>query len=271
MSTIHAAQVTSWGAAPTYTTVPAPPAPPPSSDIVQIRVLATGVHQLVRSRAAGQHYTSGALPHIVGVDGVGTTEGEGEDAGKTVYFVALKTGACAERVNVPRAYVFDLPERTTAALTPEAIAAIANPAMSSWMALKTRVDLDKLPKQGWTVLVLGATSASGSILDRLLAARRGQRDPGLPLRPHHHTSALYAPEAETRSAVRADRHRHWPRDRTSRRGPQEQEPDDPRGGPGCVGFRRVVRASAGDVGPPRARAAAHVEGGEAERYRADVV
>ncbi|KAI0765145.1 hypothetical protein C8Q74DRAFT_1032315 [Fomes fomentarius] len=146
----------------------------------------------------------------------------------------LKTGACAERVNVPRAYVFDLPERTTAALLPEAnnVAAIANSAMSTWMAFKTRVDLDRLPKEGWTVLILGATSASGAILDRLLPARRGRRDPGLPLRPRHHAPALYAPEAETRSAVRADRHRHWPRDRASRRGPQEQEPDDPRGGPG---------------------------------------
>lgn len=184
MSTIHAAQVTSWGTAPTYTTVPAPPAPPPSSDVVQIRVLATGVHQLVRSRAAGKHYTSGALPHLVGVDGVGTTEGE--DAGKTVYFVALKTGACAERVNVPRAYVFDLPERTTAALTPEAIAAIANPAMSSWMALKTRVDLDKLPNEDWTVLVLGATSASGAIaatLARKLGATRYVPSPQLMTSP----------------------------------------------------------------------------------------
>ena len=105
---INAAQVTSWGAPPAYTALPAPPVPSPESGIVQIRVLATGVHQLVRSRAAGKHYTSGPLPHVVGVDGVGSTIPEG----KLVYFITLRTGggSFAEIVNVPKSYVFDLPE-----------------------------------------------------------------------------------------------------------------------------------------------------------------
>ncbi|KZT12260.1 GroES-like protein [Laetiporus sulphureus 93-53] len=169
MSTIHSAQVTSWGAPPTYTTIPAPPTPSENSEIVRIRVLATGVHQLVRSRAAGKHYTSGALPHTVGVDGVGTILPEG----KTVYFITLRTGggSFAELVNVPKPWVFDLPM----GVKPEAIAAMVNPAMSSWMALKTRVDMQQLPKDGWTVLIVGATSTSGTIaaaLARKLGAKR---------------------------------------------------------------------------------------------------
>lgn len=42
------------------------------------------------------------------------------------------------------------------------VAALANPAISSWMALRTRVDLAILPK-GFSVLVMGATSESGKI------------------------------------------------------------------------------------------------------------
>ncbi len=98
--TINAAQVTSWTSPPAYTAVPVPPAPLAGSGIVQIRVLAVGEHQLVRSRAAGKHYTSGPLPHVVGVDGVGRTIPEG----KLVYFITLRTGggSFAEVVNVPK-------------------------------------------------------------------------------------------------------------------------------------------------------------------------
>ncbi|KAI0691095.1 hypothetical protein C8T65DRAFT_699836, partial [Cerioporus squamosus] len=103
--TIKAAQVSSWGSPPVYTAVAAPPTPLPESDVVQIRVL-------------GRHYTSGPLPHIVGVDGVGSTVAEG----KLVYFITLRTGggSFAEVVNVPKSYyVFDLPE----GVQPEAVAA----------------------------------------------------------------------------------------------------------------------------------------------------
>ncbi|RDX44300.1 NAD(P)-binding protein [Lentinus brumalis] len=155
--TINAAQVTSWGSPPAYTAVPAPPAPLAESGIDQIRVLAVGVHQLVRSRAAGKHYTSGPLPHVVGVDGVGRTI----PGDTVVYFITLRTGggSFAEVVNVPKSYVFELPE----GVKPEAVAAMVNPAMSSWMALKARVDMTQLPKEGWTALIVGATSASGVI------------------------------------------------------------------------------------------------------------
>ncbi|KAI0690342.1 hypothetical protein C8T65DRAFT_587997 [Cerioporus squamosus] len=165
--TIKAAQVSSWGSPPVYTAVAAPPTPLPESDVVQIRVLAAGAHQLVRSRAAGKHYTSGPLPHIVGVDGVGSTVAEG----KLVYFITLRTGggSFAEVVNVPKSYyVFDLPE----GVQPEAVAATVNPAMSSWMALKTRVDMAQLPKSGWTALIVGATSASG-IIAAVMARKHG--------------------------------------------------------------------------------------------------
>ncbi|KAI0756086.1 hypothetical protein C8Q80DRAFT_1215182 [Daedaleopsis nitida] len=162
-------RITTWGEAPAFTSTPAPPTPEPASGLVQIRVLAAGVHQLVRSRAAGKHYTSGPLPHMVGVDGVGTTVPDG----KRVYFITLRSGggSFAEVVNVPKDYVFELPEE----VSPEEAAAMVNPAMSGWMAMKARVDMEKLPKDGWTVLIMGATSASGAIaatLARELGATR---------------------------------------------------------------------------------------------------
>ncbi|KAF6790732.1 quinone oxidoreductase, partial [Colletotrichum musicola] len=43
---MHAAIVTSWGAAPKHTTVPDLPAPAPTQ--IRLRVLAAGIHRLVQ-------------------------------------------------------------------------------------------------------------------------------------------------------------------------------------------------------------------------------
>ena len=158
---MHQAQVTQWGQPPTYTEVPEPQAPGP--DEVRVKVIAAGLHRVVRSRAAGKHYSSGDFPHIPGTDGVGTT-----DDGKAVYFSSFSVGSMSEYVNVPKRSVLPIPE----GIDPVQAAGITNPAMSSWMAFKTRTS--KLPKD-FSVLILGATSASGRVaipLARSLGATR---------------------------------------------------------------------------------------------------
>lgn len=145
---MHAAVVTRFGTAPTWTAFPDPE---PSEDEVVGDVVAAGLHPRVRSQADGSHYTSeGSLPLIPGVDGVGRFPD-----GSLRYFAVQSDvrGSIAERVAVdPRASVV-LPDGAD----PVAIAAGANPVMSSWVALRRRIAFP----DGARVLVLGATGASG--------------------------------------------------------------------------------------------------------------
>ncbi|KAI4592777.1 hypothetical protein KJ359_010408 [Pestalotiopsis sp. 9143b] len=146
------AQVASWSEKPRYVTAPKPPAPQDSD--IQLRVLAAGAHQVVRSRAAGRHYSAKTLPHCPGVDGVGRDE----SSGSMYYFMQFgdRFGSFADYVNVPRSSLIALPAETD----PIAFAASINPAMSSWMAITQRTS--DLPAR-WTALVVGATSASGRL------------------------------------------------------------------------------------------------------------
>lgn len=154
------AQVTDWSLPPKPVQVIPPPLPVDESK-VQIRVLATGLHQLVRSRASGKHYTSGSLPHTPGVDGVGVDVSSGKD----VYFSTLAggTGSFAEIVNIPTGDITEIP----AGVEPVVAAAFMNPVMSSWMGLRKRVDFlkNRTGKEGrpWKVFILGVTSASGKL------------------------------------------------------------------------------------------------------------
>lgn len=145
---MHAAVVTRCGTAPTWTAFPDPE---PSEDEVVADVVAAGLHPRIRSQADGSHYTSeGSLPLIPGVDGVGRFPD-----GSLRYFAVQSDirGSIAERVAVdPRASVV-LPDGAD----PVAIAAGANPVMSSWVALRRRIAFP----DGARVLVLGATGASG--------------------------------------------------------------------------------------------------------------
>jgi len=126
---------------------------PKSHDEMLIDVLAVGLHPRVRSQADGSHYTSsGALPLIPGVDGVG----RGAD-GKLRYFVLDDTqmGSMADRtvIEIDRSIV--LPRD----VDPIAVAAALNPAMGSWLALRCRVPF----KKRQSVLILGATGNAGSM------------------------------------------------------------------------------------------------------------
>lgn len=158
---MHQAQVTTWGEPPKYVEVPEPSAPGP--DEIRIKVQAVGVHRVVRSRASGQHYSSGKPPHVPGIDGVGSTED-----GKTVYFASFHSDILSEYVNMPTDRTRILP----AGVDSVQAAGMVNPIMSSYMALKTRTT--DLPKD-FSVLILGATSASGRCaisVARLLGAKR---------------------------------------------------------------------------------------------------
>lgn len=158
---MHQAQVTEWGQSPKYVEVP--DLPPPGQDEIRLKIIATGLHRVVRSRAAGSHYSSGSLPHVPGIDGIGQTED-----GQKVYFFSFSVGAMSEYINISKKNTRPLPE----GIDPIQAAGLVNPAMSSFMALKTRTT--NLPKD-FSVLILGATSASGKVaihLARSLGAKR---------------------------------------------------------------------------------------------------
>jgi NADPH:quinone reductase-like Zn-dependent oxidoreductase len=148
---MHAAVVTTFGAAPRYQEFPVP-VPAGDSEML-VHVLAAGLHPRVRSQADGSHYTStDELPLVPGIDGVG----RGSD-GVLRYFVLPDTtmGAMAEQtvIDVRRSVVLKDD------IDPVAVAAAMNPAMSSWVALRQRIAF----QPGQDVLVLGATGNSGQL------------------------------------------------------------------------------------------------------------
>ncbi|MDY0994053.1 zinc-binding alcohol dehydrogenase family protein [Pantoea agglomerans] len=131
--------------------------PKPNENQVVIKVKATAISQLAKSRAAGKHYSSEiAEPFIPGIDGTGYLP-----TGELVYFLSFNApwGSMAEKTLVSLDNVVRLP----ATLDPVLAAAIANPGMSSWAALTRRAYL----KEGETVLINGATGTSGGLAIRI--------------------------------------------------------------------------------------------------------
>ncbi|MGB7227691.1 MAG: zinc-binding alcohol dehydrogenase family protein, partial [Candidatus Acidiferrales bacterium] len=130
-----------------------------------VTVSAVGLHQIVKSLASGKHYGStGTLLFIPGVDGVGRLED-----GKRVYFGFSRSpfGTFAERSVTTRTMCFPVPE----ALDDVTVAAMMNPAMSSWAALTVRAQF----AAGESVLILGATGVAGRLaiqIAKRLGARR---------------------------------------------------------------------------------------------------
>ena len=125
-----------------------------------IDVTAAGLHPIVRMLASGEHYASqGTLPMIPGLDGTGRSPD-----GSAVYFGGVRSpyGPMAQRAAA--GFVLPLPDGLDAVTA----AAIINPGVGAWLALTRRAVL----QPGETVLVLGATGASGRIAVAL-AARMG--------------------------------------------------------------------------------------------------
>ena len=166
---MKAAVVSSFGAPPRYEDFP-DPAPAVDDEIV-VDVLAAGLHPRVRSQADGSHYTStDELPLVPGIDGVG----RGPD-GLLRYFILPDTtlGAMAGQTVIDTRRSIVLPSGSD----PVAVAAAMNPAMSSWVALRQRVQF----QAGQSVLILGATGNAGQMAvqiarlfgaDRIVAAGR---------------------------------------------------------------------------------------------------
>ncbi|MEV0351122.1 zinc-binding alcohol dehydrogenase family protein [Nonomuraea sp. NPDC050680] len=146
---MHAAVIPAPDALPVYRDHPDPA--PRHGDELAVDVLAAGLHHLTRAKANGSHYSSnGMYPLVPGVDGV-VRDHEGN-----LRYVALDDtalGTFADRTLIdPRRSVI-LPD----GIDPVRIAAAMNPAMSSWVALRRRVDFHA----GQRVLVLGATGNAG--------------------------------------------------------------------------------------------------------------
>ena len=169
---MHAAVVTSFDAPPSYRQFPVPV--PADSAQLLVDVVASGLHRRVRSQADGSHYTStGELPLVPGVDGVARLPD-----GTLRYFALGDTtaGAMAEQTVIDLRQSFELPAGTD----PVQVAAAMNPAMSSWVALRRRIDF----RAGQSVLILGATGSSGQLAvqvakqlgaERVIAAGRNPR------------------------------------------------------------------------------------------------
>ena len=147
---MKAAVVSSFDAAPRYQDFPLPT---PGEGELVVDVLASGLHPRVLSQADGSHYTStDELPLVPGVDGVGR-----DAEGNLRYFILPDTtlGAMAEQTIVDARRSIVLPAGTD----PIAVAAAMNPAMSSWVALRRRIEF----QAGQNVLILGATGSAGQL------------------------------------------------------------------------------------------------------------
>ncbi|QDZ11483.1 quinone oxidoreductase family protein [Devosia ginsengisoli] len=147
---MKAAIVSGAGQAPIYGDFPSPEA---QAGEERVTIIAAALSPVVRGRAAGKHYSApGAYPFIAGVDGVGRL-----DSGRRVLFFGSRQpyGSMAEATVVPTGQCVAIPDALDGALA----AAIANPGVSSWAALRLRAGL----KPGETVLINGATGTSGRL------------------------------------------------------------------------------------------------------------
>ena len=159
---MNAAVVSAFDAPPRYCAF-AEPVAAEGEKIVHVTV--AGVHPVVKAIASGTHYASPAgLPFVPGVDGVGRLED-----GTRVYFgVSRKPfGAFAERAPAAASMCLPLPD----GISDVTAAGIANPAMSSWVALKVRAKF----VAGESVAILGATGVAGQLavqIAKRLGARR---------------------------------------------------------------------------------------------------
>jgi len=116
---------------------------------VEAEVLASAVHVIVQTIAAGQHYSSAVTPPFVpGLDGVVRLPD-----GRRAYAAGVQApyGMLAERAAVLAGTAVEVPD----GLSDAAAAALVNPAASSW------IPLSRLGAEGATVLVVGATGTSG--------------------------------------------------------------------------------------------------------------
>jgi NADPH2:quinone reductase len=159
---MKAAVVHSYSAPPRYAEFADPR---PGAGEAMVQVTAAGLHPVVKALAKGAHYTgTGQLPFIPGVDGVGRLED-----GTRVYFGGARSpcGTMAERAVVARERCIPIAD----SLDDVTVAAMMNPGMASWGALRERAQFGA----GEAVLILGATGSAGGMavqIAKRLGARR---------------------------------------------------------------------------------------------------
>ncbi|GGP13433.1 zinc-binding alcohol dehydrogenase family protein [Nonomuraea glycinis] len=147
---MKAAIVNAFGVAPSFQDFREPEA---GDGETVVTVHAAPLTPIVRSLAAGRHYTSAASAGFVpGVDGVGV-----DDMDRRVYFLFPKApfGSMAEKSLVASHMMVPVPQN----LSSESAAAIGAAGLASWVALSRRAKL----RAGETVLVIGATGAAGGM------------------------------------------------------------------------------------------------------------
>lgn len=148
---MRAAVVTAFDEPPHYLEHPEPQAY--GEHEVVVDVVAAGLSPRVRSQASAERLPHpGTLPLVPGIDGVGRMPD-----GKLRYFVQPDTtlGSMAERTVIDVRRSIALPDDVDAVT----LAAAMDPAMSSWVALRRRVDF----RVGQRVMVLGATGNAGRL------------------------------------------------------------------------------------------------------------
>jgi NADPH:quinone reductase-like Zn-dependent oxidoreductase len=129
------------------------PEPTPEKGEVIVQVRAASLTPVSKMMASGSHYYSyEELPAICGVEGVGML-----DDGTRVYGGRSRApyGMMAERTVLSRRWCIPIPDEVDDVTA----AALPNPALSSWLALAFRAQL----QPGETVLTLGATGTAGKL------------------------------------------------------------------------------------------------------------
>jgi NADPH:quinone reductase-like Zn-dependent oxidoreductase len=159
---MNAAVVHAFDAPPRYESFAEPVA---GDDESVVEVLAAGLHPIVKALANGTHYGSaGVLPFIPGVDGVGR-----QQDGSQIYFGISRSpfGTFSERAPASRRMYVPVPEGLDAVT----VAGIANPGMSSWVALTRRAQF----AAGDNLLILGATGVAGQLAVQIAKDLGAQR------------------------------------------------------------------------------------------------
>jgi NADPH:quinone reductase-like Zn-dependent oxidoreductase len=157
---MHAAVLYGIGETPRYEPFPAPVA---GDGEVVVTVAAAALKPSDRLMADGVHYAPAAFPQVVGLDGVGRLP----DGTRMAFFIPQQPyGGMAERTLIRTGVWLPVPDGTDDVTA----AAFLNPGVAAWKALFWEGEL----AAGQTVLVLGATGASGRIAAQL-AARQGAR------------------------------------------------------------------------------------------------
>jgi NADPH:quinone reductase-like Zn-dependent oxidoreductase len=115
---------------------------------------------IVKSLAAGKHYTSAAstASFVPGIDGVGI-----DPDGRRVYFLFPKSpfGSMAQRALVASSSLVPVPE----GVANERAAAVVTAGLSSWVALTLRARF----QAGESVLINGATGSAGGLAVQIAA------------------------------------------------------------------------------------------------------